>query len=127
MCLIVLFTRQFDTCPLVLGANREERYGRPSTAPRWLGGTPDVFAGQDQIAGGTWLGVNGHGVVVAITNRRARRDAPGADLDGDRDSNAGLDGLRHNLWVYDVDQGRFIERRSAQQHTQDRRAVTGGT
>lgn len=97
MCLIVLFSRQFETCPVILGANREERYGRPSTAPGWLGGEPGVFAGQDQVAGGTWLGANTAGVVVAITNRRARRDTPGADIDPDRRSRGllCLDALGH--------------------------------
>lgn len=69
MCLIILFSRELSGCPLLLGANREEQFARPSAAPRWLGGRPDVFAGQDGSAGGTWLGVNEVGLLVAVTNR----------------------------------------------------------
>lgn len=87
MCLIVLFTRQVPGCPLLLGANREERYARPSAAPRWLGGRPDVFAGQDLTAKGTWLGVNQVGLLAAVTNRR---DEPVGPASGPAPRSRGL-------------------------------------
>ena len=68
MCLAVLLHRQIDRFPIVLAANREESYGRSSLSPHWFGDRA-VFAGRDETAGGTWLGINPHGLVVAVTNR----------------------------------------------------------
>jgi hypothetical protein len=56
--------------PVILAANRDEVRTRPSTGPRRWPGSPALWAGRDEVAGGTWLGVNERGMVVAITNRR---------------------------------------------------------
>ena len=72
MCLAVLLHRRIDQFPIVLAANREESYGRSSLSPHWFGNQA-VFAGRDETAGGTWLGVNPHGLVVAVTNRHDGR------------------------------------------------------
>jgi hypothetical protein len=70
MCLLALFFRAVDDAPVVIGANRDEFYVRGGTPPRLLPGPPKVaVAGLDPVAGGTWLGVNEHGLVVAVTNR----------------------------------------------------------
>jgi len=55
----------------VVAANRDEFYDRPATLPDRLLDDPWVIAGKDQVAGGTWLGVNAHGLVAGILNRRA--------------------------------------------------------
>jgi uncharacterized protein with NRDE domain len=53
--------------PLVVVANRDEQLDRASSPPRrWEGG---FVAPRDDVAGGTWLGLNDAGVFVAITNR----------------------------------------------------------
>ncbi len=69
MCLLALFFRAVDDAPVVVGANRDEFYARGGTPPRLLPGTPRAVAGLDPVAGGTWLGVNERGVLVAVTNR----------------------------------------------------------
>jgi hypothetical protein len=69
MCLLALFLRAVEDAPLVVGANREERYDRPGEPPQILSGPCRAVAGVDPQAGGTWLGVNDHGVLVAVTNR----------------------------------------------------------
>jgi hypothetical protein len=69
MCLLALFFRVVDDAAVVVGANREEFYSRGGEPPRLLPGHPRVVAGLDPVAGGTWLGVNEYGVVVAVTNR----------------------------------------------------------
>jgi hypothetical protein len=69
MCLLALFFRVVEDAPVVLGANREEYYARGGEPPRLLDGPTRVVAGIDSLAGGTWLGVSEHGVVVAVTNR----------------------------------------------------------
>lgn len=62
--------RAFDDAPIVFAANRDEALDRPSTAPaiRDVDGTR-VLAPRDEVARGTWLGVNEHGVLVALANR----------------------------------------------------------
>jgi uncharacterized protein with NRDE domain len=71
MCLLALFFRMVEDAPVVVGANREEEYRRGGTAPQLVADGPGRFvAGLDPVAGGTWLGVNEHGVVAAVTNRR---------------------------------------------------------
>jgi uncharacterized protein with NRDE domain len=69
MCLIALFFRVVEDAPLVVGANREEYYARGGLPPRLLDGPVRAVAGLDPVAGGTWLGLNEHGVLVAVTNR----------------------------------------------------------
>jgi uncharacterized protein with NRDE domain len=69
MCLLALFFRVVEDAPVVLGANREELYARGGEPPRLIGEKPRILAGIDPAAGGTWLGVNEYGVVVAVTNR----------------------------------------------------------
>lgn len=64
-----------DPCPLIVAANRDEHYDRPS-APLDLWSTePKILAGKDLLAGGTWLGINEHGLLVGILNRRANGEA----------------------------------------------------
>src|SRR5262245_10899068 len=70
VCLIALFFRMIDDSPLVIGANREEEYARGGEAPQGWTGSSRVVAGRDPVAGGTWFGVNEHGLVAAVTNRR---------------------------------------------------------
>jgi uncharacterized protein with NRDE domain len=71
MCTLALYFRIFEDYPVVVAANRDEHYDRPSLAPHLLAGSPKIFAGTDLQAGGTWLGVNEYGVLAAILNRRA--------------------------------------------------------
>jgi uncharacterized protein with NRDE domain len=73
MCLIALFFRAVEDAPLVVGANREEFYARGGEPPRLLDGPVRAVAGTDPTAGGTWLGLNAHGVLVAVTNRAKSR------------------------------------------------------
>jgi uncharacterized protein with NRDE domain len=69
MCLLALFFRVVEDAPIVVGANREELYERGGLPPQVLTGAVPAVAGLDPVAGGTWLGVNAHGVLVAVTNR----------------------------------------------------------
>jgi uncharacterized protein with NRDE domain len=69
MCLIAMFYRVVEDAPLIIAANREETYARGGEPPRLLDGNTRAVAGIDPVAGGTWFGVNEHGVVVAVTNR----------------------------------------------------------
>ena len=69
MCLVVVLHRIRPDLPLVVAANRDERLDRPATAMTVLQEAgPRILGGRDHLAGGTWLAVNGHGVVAALTN-----------------------------------------------------------
>jgi uncharacterized protein with NRDE domain len=70
MCLIVFAWRPTHRYPLIVAANRDEFYARPtSPLAEWLD-APGVYAGRDLEAGGTWLGVGSHGRFAALTNIR---------------------------------------------------------
>ena len=80
MCWIAVLFQVNPLCPLIVAANREEKRARPTRAPfRWPG-EPAIWAGRDEAAGGTWLGVNAAGLLAAVTNR------PEADADASRRS-----------------------------------------
>lgn len=71
MCTVVILRRPGHEWPVLLGANRDEMKTRPWLPPgRHWPDRPEVVAGLDREAGGTWLGLNDHGVVAGILNRR---------------------------------------------------------
>ena len=74
MCLLALFFWMVEDAAVVAGANREEFYSRGGSPPQVLDGR--AVAGLDPVGGGTWLGVNAHGVLVAVTNRLKSRLPP---------------------------------------------------
>ncbi len=69
MCTLVVAARVIPGFPLVVVANRDEQRDRASSPPLAWPGTPSFIAPRDDVAGGTWLGLNEAGVFVAITNR----------------------------------------------------------
>ena len=69
MCLLAILYQQIPEAPVAIAANREEFFDRPFLPPRVEGTRCRYLAGIDQRAGGTWLGVNEYGLVVAVTNR----------------------------------------------------------
>ncbi len=80
MCTLALYFRMFERFPLVIAANRDEQYERPSAPPAVLESAPKVIAGRDLRAGGTWLGVNDAGLAAGILNRHLNgQNSPRAD------------------------------------------------
>lgn len=70
MCLILLAWRAHPEYPLVVAANRDEFFARRTAAADFWDDAPDVLAGRDLEAGGTWLGVTRNGRFAALTNYR---------------------------------------------------------
>ncbi|MGQ4810414.1 hypothetical protein NKDENANG_03880 [Candidatus Entotheonellaceae bacterium PAL068K] len=70
MCILMVAYRRVRAYPIVLAANRDEFLDRPAQEPDLLGSYPAIWGGRDVRVGGTWLGVNAHGLVVGLTNRR---------------------------------------------------------
>ncbi len=76
MCTIAVLLGVITDAPLVIAANRDELYARPSRPPeRWASG---FVAGVDVLSGGTWLAVRRDGRFAAVTNQRALSIAPPA-------------------------------------------------
>jgi uncharacterized protein with NRDE domain len=73
--LLIALSGTVPGVPLLIAANRDELYQRPADPITVLrGGPPRVLGGRDELAGGTWLAVNEHGVVAGLTNQPAVRD-----------------------------------------------------
>lgn len=114
MCLILLAWQVHDDFPLVVAANRDEYFDRPTAAARfWQAQNhPDLLAGQDLQAGGTWLGITRSGRFAALTNYREPENRQTASpnpsrgrlvadfLCSDLSAEAYLDGLQSNAADY---------------------------
>jgi uncharacterized protein with NRDE domain len=70
MCLIVFAGDCHPSYRLVLAANRDEYFSRPTAPAAFWHDAPDVLAGRDLLAGGTWLGVTRSGRLAAVTYYR---------------------------------------------------------
>ena len=71
MCLIIFAHKAKCGFPLILAANRDEFFSRPTQqAAFWKLGDnqPSILAGKDLLAGGTWLGLSNSGHFSAVTN-----------------------------------------------------------
>ena len=83
MCLILFAWRAHPHYRLVVAANRDEFHDRPAAAAGFWAEEPDLLAGRDLQAGGTWLGVTRSGRFAAVTNYREPL-APEAPLERSR-------------------------------------------
>jgi uncharacterized protein with NRDE domain len=70
MCLILLSFKQHSRYPFILAANRDEFYDRPSAPVAFWDDAPNILAGRDIKAGGTWLGITRKCRIAAVTNYR---------------------------------------------------------
>lgn len=70
MCILFIAINQHPDYPLVVAANRDEFYVRPTQPAYFWPQQPSILAGQDIQAGGTWLGLNQAGELAALTNIR---------------------------------------------------------
>ncbi len=70
MCLILIAHRAHPAYRLVVGANRDEFYARPTAPAEFWQDAPEILAGRDLEASGTWLGVTRGLRFAAVTNFR---------------------------------------------------------
>src|SRR5690606_32854406 len=70
MCLILFSWDCHPRYKLIVAANRDEFYARPTQPADSWQDYPDIFAGRDLQAGGTWLGIHKEGYFSAVTNYR---------------------------------------------------------
>ncbi len=80
MCLLLFGVKASTSFPLILAANRDEFYQRPTAAMDFWQENPSILAGKDMEHGGTWFGINTKGRFAALTNYRdlstLRQNAP---------------------------------------------------
>ena len=70
VCLLIALFGVVPDVPLLIAANRDEMYQRPADPITVLrAAQPRILGGRDEVAGGTWLAVNEHGVVAGLTNQ----------------------------------------------------------
>lgn len=74
MCTIALLLGVVDGAPLIVAANRDEMFARPTRPPMSLGA--HLAGGLDELSGGTWLAIRGDGGFAAVTNQRAMAPTP---------------------------------------------------
>lgn len=74
MCLIALAWQADSRHRLLVAANRDEWRERPTGAAAWWPDHPEILAGRDLRAGGTWMGVTRSGRFAAVTNFRDPSD-----------------------------------------------------
>jgi uncharacterized protein with NRDE domain len=81
MCLVLVVWRVHPLYPCVVAANRDEFHARPTARAEWWRDHPQILAGRDLEAYGTWLGLTRTGRFAALTNYRdpeqRRTEAPG--------------------------------------------------
>ncbi len=70
MCLILLAWDSHPDYSLIVAANRDEFYERPTAPAAFWADAPAVLGGRDLQAGGTWLGIDRRGRIAAVTNYR---------------------------------------------------------
>lgn len=70
MCLIFVALKSHPDHKLIIAANRDEYYDRPTAKASFWDESPGLLAGKDLRGGGTWLGITRSGRIAAITNYR---------------------------------------------------------
>jgi uncharacterized protein with NRDE domain len=82
MCLIVFGWRAHPRYPLLVAANRDEFHGRQAAPMAFWRDRPEILAGRDLQAMGTWMGVSRSGRFAAVTNYRGAREPSAAESRG---------------------------------------------
>ena len=107
MCLIVVGWRVRPDYPLVVAANRDEFYARPTAAVARWPGAPQVIGGLDLEAGGTWLGITDAGRFAAVTNVREPGMAKGRLSRGALTRNFLTSGLSASEYAAQIDHAQY--------------------
>ena len=68
MGIVAVYYKRLSDAPLLIALNREEDPARESLPPKIQSGRPRSVCGVDQQSGGTWAGVNQHGLFIAVIN-----------------------------------------------------------
>ncbi|MBF0204143.1 MAG: NRDE family protein [Desulfamplus sp.] len=110
MCLIAFAYDVNKKYRLILSANRDEFFNRPTSPLHIWADEPEIIAGRDLQQGGTWMGFSKKGRFAALTNvrnpfsikpnARSRGDLISSFLLSDADPFSYLDTVRNNVRDY---------------------------
>lgn len=70
MCIVTLHTQAHPKYKLVIAANRDEFYERPTAQADYWKDHPSILGGRDLEQLGTWLGITTTGRIAFLTNYR---------------------------------------------------------
>ncbi len=70
MCLLLIGIDAHPVYNLIIAANRDEFYNRPTLSAGFWIEAPLILAGKDLKEGGTWMGITKNGRFAALTNYR---------------------------------------------------------
>lgn len=108
MCILFIAVKQHPDYPLIIAANRDEFHNRPTHTSSFWADHPQLLAGKDLRAGGTWMGINRNGRLSALTNvRDPQKINPDAISRGEL--------VTHYLLGSD-DNDKYLERLKASKH-----------
>ena len=82
MCLILLAWKTSAEHPLIVAANRDEFHARPAAPAAFWDDRPEILAGRDLEARGTWMGISRGGRFAAVTNYRGGTEPRAAQSRG---------------------------------------------
>jgi uncharacterized protein with NRDE domain len=105
MCLIFTAAEAHPQFKLIIAANRDEFYDRPSGAASFWPEAPQLLAGRDLRAGGTWLGITKTGRIAALTNYR--------DPDANKTAAPSRGHLVSDFLLSEMEPVRYLERISS--------------
>ncbi|MCM3766761.1 NRDE family protein [Neobacillus niacini] len=89
MCLILFAYKVHPDYKLIVAANRDEFYKRPTAPAHYWEDHPEILAGRDLEKMGTWMGITRNGRFAALTNyRNPQEQADGKHSRGELVANA---------------------------------------
>ena len=110
MCLLTFAWKTHPEYKLIFASNRDEFYKRNTAPAQYWDNAPNVLAGKDLEAGGTWMGIHRNGRFTALTNYRdienIKSQAPSRGmltldyLQGTDAPQAYLEGIFNNIDAY---------------------------
>jgi uncharacterized protein with NRDE domain len=98
MCVVAIALKAHPDYPLIVAANRDERFGRPARPADFWPEDGEVLGGRDLAAGGAWLAISRRGRFAVVTNgggavppgERSRGELVGEFVTGDEEPGAYL-------------------------------------
>lgn len=102
MCLILVGWKTHPDYSLVVAANRDEFHARPAASAAFWPDHPQILAGRDLQAGGTWLGIARNGRFASVTNYRGGHDPSAAQSRGALVSRFLLIGLSPGKYIAEI-------------------------
>ena len=105
MCLILVGWKTHPDYALVVAANRDEFHARPASTAAFWPDHPQILAGRDLQARGTWLGIARNGRFASVTNYRGGHDPSAVESRGTLVSRFLLNGLSPGKYVSEIKPG----------------------